>query len=528
MNRLVRLTSRILEIRSTWLVAAITFVWLAATTWTRPLLLPDEGRYVGVAWNMLDVGQLWVPRLDGMPFFHKPPLFYWITAVFLDVFGVNEWAARLCSVLAATVMVAVLFWFLKVFAGRRIAIVSAIVLASQPFLFGAGQYANMDMTVACAIAVTVTLAGAGVFRMERGEPYRVLLTLAYAAAGFGFLSKGLIGIVLPGGIVVFWLIGRRRFDLMWRMFIWQGFVALAVVALPWMVYMEWHYPGFFHYYIVYQQFQRFLETTFNNRAPFWFYVPVLFGLALPWSAQIWRLAKTSYWKNPELGAIRGLMLSWFLVVLIFFSIPASKLIGYILPALPPLAFFLAEPFVIRLSGEEAQRVLVTLSRYLAIAVGLCLVAVVAILVFPQHRSMKEMAQQMRAQYRPADRVVMLDTYFYDLPFYLRTAKPAFVVSDWKNPKIPLHDNWRKELYDAGLFDPKAAAELLITPQTFKDKLCGPRTADLWLVGDTDAPDEFPFLKTMSPKLSVRHLRAWLVPAGGALTFCSETPKTAPK
>ncbi|HEY9460708.1 MAG TPA: hypothetical protein VIR04_07905, partial [Paralcaligenes sp.] len=97
MKCLANLVSRALDAHSTWKVVIATFLWLAATTWTRPLLLPDEGRYVGVAWSMLDVGQFSVPRLDGLPFFHKPPLFYWITALAMQCFGANEWAARLSS-----------------------------------------------------------------------------------------------------------------------------------------------------------------------------------------------------------------------------------------------------------------------------------------------------------------------------------------------------------------------------------------------------------------------------------------------
>ncbi|HEU0230837.1 MAG TPA: glycosyltransferase family 39 protein [Burkholderiaceae bacterium] len=527
MNRLVQLTSRMLEIRSTWLVAIITFLWVSATTWTRPLMLPDEGRYVGVAWGMLDVGQAWVPRLDGLPFFHKPPLFYWVTELSLWLFGVNEWAARLCSVLAATLMAAMFFWLIKTFADRRVAILATLVLVTAPFFVGGGQYANMDMTVAAAITATVVLGAAAVFRMERGERYRLVLTLAYAAAGFGFLAKGLIGIALPGGIIVFWLAGRRRFDLMRRMFIWPGFVALAVVALPWMVYMEWHFPGFFHYYIIYQQFDRFLETSFNNRQPFWFYVPVLLVMTLPWSTQVWRLARGAYWKNAELGAFRGLMVSWFLVVLIFFSIPASKLIGYILPLLPPFAFFLAELFAQRLGGDSSQRALKVLSRYWVVSACLCLIAVIVLVVSPR-RTTKYLAEQVRTQYQPADKVVMLDYYYYDFNFYLRTAKSAMIVSRWKDPEILLHDGWRKELYDAGQFDPAAADKLLITSQTFREKLCGPRAVNLWLVGDTDSLGDFPFLKTLPVRFKSKKLRAWFVPAGEPLKFCSGTPKTAPK
>jgi|GEM_PF-99232 len=527
MNRLARLTSWLLGIRSTWLVAAITFAWVAATTWTRPLMLPDEGRYVGVAWGMLKTGHDWVPRLDGLPFFHKPPLFYWITALSLRLFGANEWAARLCSVLAATLMVAMLFWFLKTFANRRVAVLAAIILATAPFFVGGGQYANLDMTVAAAITATVVLGAAAVFRIEAGGPYRLLLTLAYATAGLGFLSKGLIGIVLPGGIVVFWLAGRKRFDLMRRMFIWPGFVALAVVALPWMAYMEWRFPGFFHYYVVYQQFDRFLETSFNNRQPFWFYVPVLLALTLPWSIQVWCLARSVYWKSPEFGAIRGLMVSWFLVVLIFFSIPSSKLIGYILPLLPPFAFFLADVFAVRLTGENTQRTLASLSRHWALSVALCVVAVIVLAVAPRP-STKGLAKQLRSRYQPTDQIVMLDYYYYGFNFYLHAAKPSIVVSDWANPKIPLHDNWRKELYDAGKFDAAKAARLLITPRTFLNRLCSQRSTNLWLIGDKDSFYELRFLKTRPATLKSQKFLAWFIPAGESFSFCPRIPKNPPK
>src|SRR3546814_8850298 len=119
---------------------------------------------------------------------------------------ISDWSSDVCS----SDLVAMLFWFLKTFVNRRVAALAAIILATAPYFVGGGQYANLDMTVAAAITATVVLGAAAVFRIERGEPYRLLLTLAYAAAGLGFLSKGLIGIVLPGGIVVFWLAGRSE------------------------------------------------------------------------------------------------------------------------------------------------------------------------------------------------------------------------------------------------------------------------------------------------------------------------------
>jgi 4-amino-4-deoxy-L-arabinose transferase-like glycosyltransferase len=488
------------------------------------LLLPDEGRYVGVAWSMLDVGQFSVPRLDGLPFFHKPPLFYWITALAMQCFGANEWAARLSSVLSATLMVGLLFWFLKTYVNQKVAILAALILASQPFLFGAAQYANLDMTVAGIISATVIAGAVAVFRLERGESYRLILALAYAAAGLGFLAKGLIGIVLPGGILFFWLLGRRRFDTMRRLFTWVGAGVFLLVSLPWMLAMQRLYPGFFDYYIIYQHFERFLEKGFNNPYPFWFYIPVLLGLTLPWSLQLWRVFNKTYWSDSAYGAVRGLMLSWLLVVLIFFSVPSSKLVGYVLPALAPFAFFLAEPFAARLRGAGAARALTTLTGFLLVSIVICVAAVITLIVAPQPSS-RALAGQMLTSYRPADKVVMLNRYSYDLGFYLHTSKSVFVVSGWDNPDLKFQDNWRKELFDAGQFEPDTAARLLIKPQDLVDKLCADRVITLWLWGDKNSVADYPFLASISPYAADGKSRVWRIQAGPALSFCAERPKS---
>jgi 4-amino-4-deoxy-L-arabinose transferase-like glycosyltransferase len=523
----LRLISKTLQVRSTWLVACVAFLWLSATTGLYPLLLPDEGRYVGVAWNMLTAGQYSVPRLDGLPFFHKPPLFYWITALSLNVFGANEWAARLSSVLGATLMVTLVFAFLKAYANQRVAALAAIILLSQPLLFGASHYANLDMTVAGIITATVMAAAAAAFRLEQGERHQGMLGLAYALAAAGFLAKGLIGIVLPGGIIVFWLIARRRWDILRRLFWLPGLVIFLAVSLPWMVAMQQRYADFFDYYIVHQHVERFLEKNFNNARPFWFYVPVLLALTLPWSVQIWRLANKAWWKRDEDAAVRSLMLTWLVVVLVFFSVPNSKLVGYILPALAPLAYFLAESFARRLSGPRPDRVLKGFGWSLAISLAICVAAVAAMVIKPQP-STKGLALQLQPRYAAADKVVMLERFRYDLDFYLGVGKSAFVVSNWSDPELTRTDNWRRELYDAAKFEPEAGQRLLIEAEGLQDKLCSARVVGLWLIGTTESPDRYPYLKNRVADLQDGDLRAWYVPAGAPLSFCGETPSTGPK
>src|SRR5690554_2028210 len=446
--RLATTLTNVLDVQSTWLVAAVSLLWLSATTGLYPLLLPDEGRYVGIAWHMLSTGQYAVPMLDGLPFFHKPPLFYWLTALSLSVFGVNEWAARLVSVGGAVLTITVLFWFLKNYVNTRIALLAALILMSSPLLFGASHYANLDMTVGGLITATIVASAVAALNYEQHGQYRTALLTAYALAAAAFLAKGLIGIVIPDGVIFGWLLWRRRYDTMRRLLWLPGIAVFLLLALPWLFAMQQRYEGFVDYFIVNQHFQRFVQTSFNNARPFWFFVPVLLGLMLPWSLKLWRLANRAYWRNLQHQSVRSLMLIWLLFVLVFFSLPNSKLVGYILPAIAPFAYFVAEAWAPRLASTSGARSLRMLGSFLAISLSICIAAVVVMVAWPQPGT-KALALSLKSYYRPSDKIVMLERYRYDVPFYLDAAKTTFVVSDWDDPVLQSTDNCRRELYDAG-------------------------------------------------------------------------------
>lgn len=528
----------LLGIQSTWWVTLLAFAWLAATTWTYPLLLPDEGRYVGVAWHMLGTGDYLTPMLNGMPFFHKPPLFYWFTALSMSVFGVNAWAARLCSVLIAAVLVGLLYRFLKIYANQRIAILSAVILAVQPFLFGAAHYANLDMLVGGIMGMTVIAGATAVFQREQARSDRVAVLCMYVAAALGFLAKGLIGVVLPGGVLFFWLLGRRRFAAMGHLLWWPGIVLFIAVSLPWMVLMQQRYSGFFDYYIVYQHFERFLETGFNNPHPFWFYVPVILGLTLPWSVHLWRWCvaggprDTSFVPPAERieqvdrGVMRGLMLSWLLVILVFFSIPTSKLVGYVIAALPPLAWFIAEVFEARWARDplRAER---SMASSLWMAIGICAVAVLAMTFFPQP-SNKALAQTLAQSWRAGDRLVMLERYAYDVALYAGRTEPSIVVTDWQDPDILHSDDWRRELYDAGTFAPEVAQAVLWQPERLREALCSSDRPAYWIVGRRSLAERYVFLQDSETFDTGGRMLLWRVEPDESLKYCAEMPKTDPK
>ncbi|KAG0772151.1 hypothetical protein G6F22_015949 [Rhizopus arrhizus] len=153
------------------------------------------------------------------------------------------------------------------------------------------------MLVAGMISLCVLASVDTVLRAERGQPYRGMSLAASALAGLAVLAKGLIGLVLPGAILLIWFAWRRR---------WRGLAALlwlpallvfAVVAVPWFVLMQLRFPGFYDYFFVYQHFQRFAASGFNNAQPFWFYLPVVAGLSLPWSLWAGGIMRRTFWQE---------------------------------------------------------------------------------------------------------------------------------------------------------------------------------------------------------------------------------------
>src|SRR5262245_11937801 len=333
------------------------FLWLAAVAWLRPLSLPDEGRYVGVALEMLWSGNWLEPTLDTLPYFHKPPLFYWLTAASMGTFGINAWAARLGSLLAATACAVSLHQFLWRWAGPAPARAALLALVTTPFFYGGAQFANMDMLVAACISGTILCGAHAVLNASDARPSRPALAGAYAFAALGLLAKGLIGIVIPAIVIGIWLLALGRAWMILRLVWLPGMALFAVIGLPWFLLMQARYPGFFEYFFVHHQFERFAAQGFNNPRPFWFLVAVFAALTLPWSAILVRAARASAYSEAggRSRQVQALMWIWLVATLVFFSIPRSKLIGYVMVALPPLGALAGEGLLSAVGTQARAR-----------------------------------------------------------------------------------------------------------------------------------------------------------------------------
>ncbi|SBT03649.1 Glycosyl transferase family 39 [Candidatus Accumulibacter aalborgensis] len=520
------LAEGVLANRSPGLLLIFCALWLCMTAGIRPLMLPDEGRYVGVAWEMLTSGNWLVPTLDGLPFFHKPPLFYWLTALALKLFGGNEWAARLASMLAAVLAAGALHLFLRRQADKRLANLAVVVLVTQPLFFAAAQFANLDLLVAAMISLTILAGADAVLSLERGLPHRIALASTYIFAALGVLAKGLIGLLLPGAVLFVWLLLGKRFRLIPALLPLRLIALFLVLATPWFWWMEKSYPGFWDYFFVYHHFRRFAETGFNNQLPFWFYVPVLLVGTLPWSPWIYRACSRHFLIGGERFAIRSLMIIWLSVILVFFSLPSSKLVGYILPTLPPMAYLIADVLLIWLPGTRRADAAAWPGLCLVVAGTACL-SLVLLVARLDHGSSRSLVDQVLPMFHTDDQIVMIEDYQYDLPFYLRARKHPWVVSDWRDPDLPAKDNWRKELYDAGQFDPVNRQEYLVLPGEFTARLCGYSGGALWLWGKNRLSSQYPFLQDQAVVFSDGKRSLWRLDAASRRTLkpCAETPSS---
>jgi 4-amino-4-deoxy-L-arabinose transferase-like glycosyltransferase len=503
------MTSERAATREVALVAVLALAWLAATAGLRPLMLPDEGRYVGVAWEMLRSGDWLTPTLDGLPYFHKPPLFYWITAAAMALFGADEWAARLAPLLGGWLGAMATFLFLRRWVGLPVARLALLALLAQPLLYVGAQFANLDMLVAGCITATVLLLAHAALTAEQGFRSRGALLAAYAMAALGVLAKGLIGIVLPALIIVVWLLVRRRASDLRALLSWLGLALFLLIAAPWFIAMQNRFDGFLDYFFVVQHFKRFAAGGFNNAQPFWFFPALLALFTLPWWPWLRASLHRAYWHDPARGAVRLLMAVWAAVVVLFFSLPESKLVGYVFPALPALAFLAADGFDAR-PPSPRSRAFWRAGLALLALIGVATTIVLAVRPLP---SARELASVLRQQRAVAEPVFTLGNYPFDLRFYARLAEPVHVVDDWTDADVNRRDNWRKELADAGRFDIAASQALLLTPGRFAQALCAAPVS--WVIGAAGAATAYPVLQPARVVASSRGTTLWRVESTAA-------------
>lgn len=334
----------------------------------------DEGLYSSVAREMRLTGDYVTPRVNGQPFFEKPPLVYWASAACFSVFGRSEMAARLPSAFAAMAVTLLVLLLGTAWFGRRSGYLAAAFYAASPLVFGTSRLMTMDaqltLWLACAVVCFFHAT-----RLDAAHPDRWAIGF-WAACALGTLTKGVVALVLPLAIgFIYLLLLRRKGHGGFRQGIARlrpalGFAVFLAIALPWHV-AAWRASGeaFVREYLIRQHVGRFLGGDTAHLAPPWFFVPVLLIGAFPGSLFLVQGLATRVDRGSVTGesSARLLLKVWFWVLFAFFSVSGSKLVSYILPLFPAAAL---------LSGDWCARAVrdVRMRRgfVVALACGLCL------------------------------------------------------------------------------------------------------------------------------------------------------------
>lgn len=332
---------------STWfrdltVLALVAGLWFCALLGMRPLSNPDEGRYTEIPREMAASGDFVTPRLNGVKYFEKPPLIYWLSALTFRQFGVNEFTARLWGGLFSVGGVLLTYGAARALYGREAGIGAAIVLATTLFYYVMSQIILLDM------AVAVTISGAlFAFILAMREPpgrRRLGLFLAfYAFMGLATLSKGLIGIALPGAVIFLWVLSLNRWRALWPFHPVLGSLVLLAIAVPWHYYAARANPDFLNFYFVHEHWLRFTTRVHGRYQPWWFFLPILLVGLFPWvffARQALRQALAGGWRARKENAEAWFLLIWVVFIVAFFSKSQSKLVPYILPVFPAAAVLL--------------------------------------------------------------------------------------------------------------------------------------------------------------------------------------------
>jgi len=320
---------------------ALVVVWFACLG-TRALISPDEGRYAALALEMLRSGDWVTPRLNGLLYFEKPPLQYWMGALLFGLFGVTEFAARLWPAIAGFLTVLLVGFTGTRLWDRETGIRSAAITASMAWVIGNSHFLTLDAGLTLFMTLILCAVLIAQFATPAGDQRRNWIWVAWAAMAGAVLSKGLIGLLIPGAVLFLTSLWRRDFRL-WREMHWvSGLLIFFVLAAPWFVLVSMRNPGFAEFFFVHEHFARYLTQVHRREGGWWYYLPLLAAGLVPWVGGLpWLLRKSDSSTAARGVAVNDLLVAWVAFILVFFSASGSKLPSYILPAFPALALMLA-------------------------------------------------------------------------------------------------------------------------------------------------------------------------------------------
>lgn len=468
-----------------WLTLLLSLVFFSLLA-SRPLLTPDEGRYAEIGREMAARGDYITPYLNGIKYFEKPVLFYWLGAFAIKLGGVNIFAVRAINAVIGMLGCLLTYATGRLLYGRTAGIIASLVLGTSTLYFVMSHMVSLDLPV--TVFISASLYGFILAtKAETATGRRWFFWGAAAASALAVLTKGLIGIVFPGMIAFAWMLVMNEWRQLSRLPIVSALVIFFLIAAPWHIAVNHYNPEFFQFYFIEQQFLRYTTLNIGHYQPAWFFIPVFAASFFPWIAFLPQMLSASLPKRfadrkPYSTEIFLLLAS--LLIFIFFSFSKSKLIPYILPVLPPLALLMGRYLAAQLQQISRGFILgvialivfsAVLVQYLwsiriavmdpvqailylrASLAGLLITSVLALLAlryaakaslvfiisgaiwflvlahasvqFIDTRTVQPLAMTLNKMLQPKDEVITYNQYYQDLPFYIQR---RVTILNWRN------------------------------------------------------------------------------------------------
>jgi 4-amino-4-deoxy-L-arabinose transferase-like glycosyltransferase len=329
------------------LLLVFTLVWFSNLE-SRQLFRPDEGRYAEIAREMA-VSRDWItPRLNGLKYFEKPPLQYWATAAAFKLFGEHHWTARWWPATTSFACVMLMFWVGRRLYGEAVGLAAAAALGGCTWFLLNAHFNSLDagLTAFLTLALLSFLMAQSPDATPRAN--RNWMLTVWVALALAVLSKGLIGVVLPGAVLTLYILIERDWRMLTRLHLGKGFALFLLIAAPWFIAVSLINDEFARFFFIHEHFSRFLTSAHKREGDWWYFIPYLLIGAMPWTPFIAVRLRDGWRCEGEQGTLQPLrlLLIWATFIFVFFSISSSKLPSYILPLFPALALF---------AGLEMQR-----------------------------------------------------------------------------------------------------------------------------------------------------------------------------
>lgn len=321
---------------------------------SRPMSVPDESRYAEIPREMITAGNWVVPYLNGLRYFEKPAMGYWINALSILAFGENNFAIRLPSAISTLITALFIFLLVRKFSGdTRKGILSSAAFLTCAEVFGIGVFCVLDSLL--SMFITGTMVSFFMATQEIAQKRRIFyLILAGTSCGCAFLTKGFLGFALPVVGIIPFLIWERRFKDILHL-AWIPAISALILILPWAITIHIQENDFWHYFFWVEHIQRFFASAdeAQHPAPIWYFVPFIVGGIFPWTMLL-PTAAAGLRKVGVQDPLTKFTICWFLFFLLFLSASSGKLATYILPCFPPLLILFISGLLKQLEDSHSK------------------------------------------------------------------------------------------------------------------------------------------------------------------------------